>query len=78
MIAVKEWLQTPIVVGYVELDEFVIMPNHFHGIIVLTDNVGATRRVAQAQKRTTAVRPQKGRFTESPLQNRLPVHYQVQ
>ena len=51
MIVEKEWLQTPIVRSYVELDEFVIMPNHFHGIIVLTDNVGATRRVAQ--KRTT-------------------------
>ncbi len=50
MIVEKEWLQTPIVRSYAELDEFVIMPNHFHGIIVLIDNVVATRWVAQ--KRT--------------------------
>ncbi len=65
----KEWLHTPIVRPYVELDEFVIMPNHFHGIIVLSDNVGATRRVAQ--KRANGHLPGRGRFTESPLQERI-------
>ena len=39
-----EWLKTPVVRKYVELDEFVVMPNHFHGILKIT--VGATRRVA--------------------------------
>lgn len=43
----KEWLQTSVVRANVELYEFQIMPNHFHGIIVLNDNVGATRRVAR-------------------------------
>ncbi|SNB74035.1 transposase [Thermoflexus hugenholtzii] len=44
-----EWLQTAIVRPYVVLhpDEFVVMPNHVHGIIWIIDtNVGATRRVA--------------------------------
>jgi putative transposase len=58
----EEWLKTAKIRSYVELheDEFVIMPNHVHGIIwivetqhVVTPNgamafptVGATRRVA--------------------------------
>ena len=28
---------------YVELDEYVVMPNHLHGIIVIEDSVGAVR-----------------------------------
>jgi len=30
-----EWLRTPAIRSNVELDEFVVMPDHFHGIIVL-------------------------------------------
>jgi putative transposase len=33
----EEWLRTPIVRPNVELDEFVIMPNHIHGILVIRD-----------------------------------------
>jgi REP element-mobilizing transposase RayT len=42
-----EWFQTAVVRPYVVLhpDEFVVMPNHAHGIIWIVD-VGATRRVA--------------------------------
>jgi putative transposase len=42
LIAQNEWMQTPIVRPSIGLDEFVVMPNHIHGIII----VGATRRVA--------------------------------
>jgi putative transposase len=54
-----EWLHTPLVRSYVELDAFIIMPNHIHGIIIIRNTpdaanagnidgvmVGATRRVA--------------------------------
>jgi len=43
----RQWVQTGAVRTNVELDEFQIMPNHFHGIIILNDNVGATRWVAR-------------------------------
>jgi putative transposase len=43
-IVVEEWLQTAVVRPYVELDEFVVMPNHFHGILVITQD-GGTRQV---------------------------------
>jgi REP element-mobilizing transposase RayT len=37
------------------LDEYIVMPDHFHGIILIIDDVfvGATRRVAPTVKSTT-------------------------
>jgi REP element-mobilizing transposase RayT len=32
-----EWLKTPEMRPNIELDEFIIMPNHFHGIIIIND-----------------------------------------
>jgi putative transposase len=58
-----EWRKTPIIRPYVYIDAYVIMPDHFHGIIGIhsdpapdkpfTDNdpVGATRRVAPTTRR---------------------------
>ncbi len=49
-IVAEEWQQTAIIRPYVELDVFVVMPNHFHGLLILdgreTTGQGATRRVA--------------------------------
>ncbi len=43
----KEWQRTAAIRSYVLIDAFVVMPNHVHGIIIITsNNVGATRRVA--------------------------------
>lgn len=45
----EEWLKTKQIRTYVDLDYYVIMPNHLHGIIIIgqsNDNVGAIRRVA--------------------------------
>jgi REP element-mobilizing transposase RayT len=40
-ITAREWLKTFQIRKNIQLDEYVIMPNHFHGIIiVLTDNNG--------------------------------------
>jgi len=44
-----EWLATRY--GYVELDEWMIMPNHMHGIIVITDVCGGGSRTALTGKR---------------------------
>jgi putative transposase len=38
-----EWLELPKRLPYVELGAHVIMPNHFHGILFIHENVGATR-----------------------------------
>ncbi len=37
-IVADEWLKTPTIRQYVLLDKYIIMPNHFHGIIIITDN----------------------------------------
>ena len=48
-IVCDEWERTAIVRPNVELGEYIVMPNHFHGILIITNDgntVGATRRVA--------------------------------
>ena len=37
----EEWLRTPVLRPQVELDAFVVMPNHVHAIVVINDTVGA-------------------------------------
>ena len=46
-IAREEWLKTASVRTNVELDAYTVMPNHFHGILLILDDEGrATQRVA--------------------------------
>jgi REP element-mobilizing transposase RayT len=40
-VAEKCWYDIPIHFPHVALDSFVIMPNHIHGILVITETVGA-------------------------------------
>ncbi len=42
----SEWLKTAVVRPNVELDEFIVMPNHFHGIIFIIDDGRGTARRA--------------------------------
>lgn len=58
----SEWLKTPAVRINLELDEFVVMPNHFHGILILNElsneiNVGATGPVAPTNQSTNQNHP---------------------
>ena len=43
----EEWMKTPTIRPEIELDGFVVMPNHVHGIIIINDTVGATGPVAR-------------------------------
>jgi REP element-mobilizing transposase RayT len=44
-IVIEEWLKTARLKPYVRIDEFVVMPNHFHGILaVVKENEGTARR----------------------------------
>lgn len=40
-IVAEEWLRTSEIRLEIELDEWVVMPNHIHGIIVMTESAGA-------------------------------------
>jgi putative transposase len=50
LIVQQEWERTAVVRPNVELGAYVVMPNHFHGLLIFVDDVaytvGATRRVA--------------------------------
>lgn len=39
MIVESEWLATPKIRPQIELDEYAIMPNHFHGILIIVRDV---------------------------------------
>ncbi len=48
----KQWLWLKEHFEYIELDEFIVMPNHIHGILVITENnVGAGRDLPDQDKR---------------------------
>lgn len=56
----EEWLRTAELRSNVELDAFVVMPNHVHGIIIITETLedlatGATQRVAPTKRNVPAV-----------------------
>lgn len=36
-VVAKTWLELPKHYPLIQVDEFIVMPNHFHGIVVITD-----------------------------------------
>ena len=76
-IVLEEWTQTAIIRPNVELDAFVIMPNHVHGIIVITkrrgDPVGRPDHITQSGHISAN---ETGRGTASPLQ-KTPLNNQI-
>jgi REP element-mobilizing transposase RayT len=51
----NEWLKTSVMRPGIELGEYVIMPNHFHGIIIITGRVTVTshRDAVTSHRRVT-------------------------
>lgn len=43
-IVAQEWIRSSQIRQEIQLDEWVIMPNHLHGIVLITDTVGAHGR----------------------------------
>ena len=60
------WKELPIFYFGSEIDEFVIMPNHFHAIIILNESVGAIHesplRMTAIERRNMAIPKMIGRF----------------
>jgi len=54
----SQWFALPERFPNVEFDEFVVMPNHFHGIVVITDNTrdGENKRARTRRAPTTPTR----------------------
>jgi len=49
-IVADEWLKTTAILDEIELDEWVVMPNHFHGILVIGDCRNTARRAPTAEQ----------------------------
>jgi REP element-mobilizing transposase RayT len=50
----EEWTRSKQIRNEIELDEYVVMPNHFHGIVIITDDRRGDRPVALPQTTTKA------------------------
>jgi REP element-mobilizing transposase RayT len=54
MIVREEWLRSQAIRPGIELDEFVIMPNHMHGIIIINETTVGTHSCASLRGNTTS------------------------
>jgi putative transposase len=55
------WMQTVVIRRHVVLDEFVVMPNHFHGVVFLS------RTACRVERATPWVAPTSGALRHSPI-----------
>jgi REP element-mobilizing transposase RayT len=44
MVVADEWQKSVLIRREIKLDIWVVMPNHFHGIVIINNNVGANGR----------------------------------
>ena len=49
-IVAEEWIKTAEIRNNIELDEWVVMPNHFHGILVINECRGTARRAPTVEQ----------------------------
>jgi putative transposase len=49
-IVAEEWIKTVEIRNNIELDEWVVMPNHFHGILVINECRGTARRAPTVEQ----------------------------
>ena len=50
LIVEEEWRETPEIRPYVDLDEYVVMPNHLHGIIMIVNGRGTMHRAPTMER----------------------------
>ncbi len=51
-----EWLKTGVIRPNIDVDSFIVMPNHLHGILIITDNDNQRKDASQCQRRDTSQR----------------------
>jgi putative transposase len=64
-IVAQEWLNSSKIRQEIELDEWIIMPNHLHGIVVITDNGAYHLGAYHAPLRENGLRQRKPRSLSS-------------
>ena len=63
-----EWLRTAEIRAEIQTGEFVVMPNHFHGIVIINESTAGAIRELPLRTHNYSV----GAIHESPLQSPLP------
>ena len=73
-IVAKEWIKTAEIRKEVELDEWTIMPNHFHSIIKITHRRGTAHRAHPIQQSTRQTKKSTHQIPQfaTPIPNSLP------
>lgn len=71
-IAIQEWVRLPRRFPAVELDEFILMPNHLHGIIVLSDSCRGTGMAETTQIERNAPRVPASEQFAAPVKGSIP------
>ncbi|MDP2691490.1 MAG: hypothetical protein Q8O95_03765 [bacterium] len=61
-IVAHEWEQTEIIRNYIILDEWVVMPNHFHAIVIINKPITTPTRTTPYMYTTTTNMPPTGRL----------------
>jgi putative transposase len=56
-VVLNEWLKTPGIRSEIEMDACVVMPNHFHGIVVLTNDPANCISAGRGEKGDRPVAP---------------------
>ena len=72
IIAEKELIKTSEMRPNIHLDEFIIMPNHIHGIIEITNRRGTMRRAPSMHRYPTSYRAPKVEQFGKPTSNTIP------
>ena len=67
-IAYENWRKTPEHFSSVGLDDYVIMPNHIHGVIILRDADATKRQPNPPEKNTPVIVQNVGAQHAAPLQ----------
>ncbi|WP_022949359.1 transposase [Methylohalobius crimeensis] len=49
-IVAEEWMKTAEIRDEIELDEWVIMPNHIHGVVVISDGASLSQRCCRGDR----------------------------
>ena len=65
--AEKLWFEIPVHFPFVQLSEFVIMPNHVHGIIIINKTIVGTQNFASLHCPPTPATPTQSPFTTTGL-----------
>ena len=71
LVAKQQWEKLPKRFSHIELNAFVVMPNHVHGILVITDRRGTAESATDSLEESSRRAPTQERF-QNPVKGSIP------